>query len=178
MCFNIVPRKLFWNTKESLKCCQLCSLLHPQGVSQRIPFNNSLNSPMVTLLKVRVLSLFFARPILFKITNSATAWSLHTRMSAVLNSLMNSSVLVSSRSRNDPPMVHLPNSWARKLSSVQFRSPQEYLQPAIAFPADIQLVEIPHQDESLHTWHFLQLKQNLFHRLPLIIWSVVDLYHH
>lgn len=40
------------------------------------------------------------------------------------------------------------------------------------------MIEIPHQDESLWAWHFLQLKQEgLLDRLPLIRWPVVDSDH-
>ena len=45
-------------------------------------------------------------------------------------------------------------------------------------PADIRVVEIPHQDRSPRAQHLLQLKQEgLVNRLPLIRWPLADPNH-
>jgi len=45
------------------------------------------------------------------------------------------------------------------------------------FPADIQLIEIPHQDESLWSSNLLLLKKGFISKLPLIRQPVVVPYH-
>jgi len=54
-------------------------------------------------------------------------------------------------------------------------SPRSLAAHHIVFPADIHVVDIPHQDENVRTRDFLQLKQeSLINRLPLIRWPVVE----
>jgi len=53
--------------KASLKCCQFCSIpLSLRTASQGISSKNNLN---FSLLKLRILTLLFSRPIFLKITN-------------------------------------------------------------------------------------------------------------
>jgi len=116
--------------------------------------------------------MFFSRPIFLAITNSVWAWSLQARLPPILTSLMRSFVLVSSRSSNASPMVVLSNTWTKKLCSVHSRNLWDF------FPADIRVVEIPHQNESLQVWRLLYLKNaSLVHRLLLISQPVVDTDH-
>jgi len=44
-------------------------------------------------------------------------------------------------------------------------------------PADIWVIEIPHQDKSPQARHLLQLKQEGLNSLLLIRWPVADLNH-
>jgi len=68
-------------------------LSFPRAISQGISSSNSLNNWNFTLLEFRMLTLLFARPIL-------QLWSLPPTVPLVLTSLMCSSLLVSTRSRN------------------------------------------------------------------------------
>lgn len=87
--------------KVSLKFYQLCSvLLSLQTTSQEISSNNSSNSWKFPLLKFRVLSLLFVRPVFLKMTNTTRAGLLHPRLSPVLTYLMSSSTLVTARHSN------------------------------------------------------------------------------
>lgn len=66
--------------KVSLKSCQFgFFLLSLRRVSQRISSNNSLNIWKLAILKFRLLTLIFARPIFLEIMNSTKAWSLQPR---------------------------------------------------------------------------------------------------
>lgn len=59
-----------------------------------------------------------------------------------LTSLMISCAVMSTMSRNASSHVGLSDTWSRKLSSL-------LAVHLVAFPADIQVVRICHQDESL-----------------------------
>jgi len=88
------PLTGFWNMemessfdlrRMSLKSCQLYfTLLSIKAAFRGIPSNNSLSSWKFTLLRFRVVTLLFARPVAFKITDSTRAWSLQPRVSPVL----------------------------------------------------------------------------------------------
>jgi len=104
--------------KASSKSSQLCSTpLSLRTASQEISSSNSLNS-----LKFTVLTQLFARLTFLKITNSLRARLLQPRLTPILMSLMISSALVNIRSSNISPLVDLPNTWTKKLSSMDYRS--------------------------------------------------------
>ena len=86
--------------------------------------------------------------------------------------------MVSNRSKNASSLLGLSNTQAKKISSTNFRSLQDYLQPATLLSQHKQVVEVSPQAESLSMQCFLQLKQEgLIKRLPLIRWRAGDSNH-
>ena len=137
--------------RMSLKSYQLCSVPMPlRTVSQGIPISSSLSRWNFALLKHRVLTLLFARPAFFKITNYTKAWSLQPRLPPVLTSLMLSSALVSTRSCKTSarvgPSIYLDQEVI--LDRLK-ESPGLSATRHATILTDIRVVEIPDQDKSL-----------------------------
>ena len=145
--------------KVSLKNCQLCSVfMSKRAVSQGISSNNALGRQNFALLKFRVLTLLFYKPILYiiyisyiEIKNAIRAWLLQPKLPEILTSLMRSSALVNTRSSNTSLLVGLSNTYlVQEVILSRFQEcPQLLAAHPVTFPADIQVVEILHLDESL-----------------------------
>lgn len=146
---------LYWGTESccifrmaSLMGYQLCSgSLHLRRASQEISFSDSLNSLKFVLLKFRVLTL--PGPSSSRSQTLQNVLLIKPKLTPILTSLLISSALVSTRFRNIS-LFGLSDTWTSKLS------PGLLAAHWIAYPADIWVVEIPHQDESLQVQHLLQ----------------------
>lgn len=87
--------------------------------------------------------------------------------------MISPSTLVSTRSNNTSSLIALSNIWVRKLSSMDSGSLLDCFQ--LTMLSSQQVVEIHHQDESLH---LLQLKrEGLVNMFSLIRQTAVDLEH-
>lgn len=81
--------------KMSLKRCQLCSCPFFLSIaSQRISPNNHLNRQKLAVLKIKVMTLFFPRPIFLNIMNSTRALSLQPTLLPISTSVIITSALV------------------------------------------------------------------------------------
>ena len=78
---------------------------------------NSFKSWKLAFLKFRVFTLLFACPLFLKTKKFTHPWSLHPRLPSILTSLVSSLTLVTSRYRNESPLVGLSITWSKTLSS-------------------------------------------------------------
>lgn len=103
-----------------------------------------LQSP---LPKSSAVILFFPLLCILNVLSFTLVWSLWPRLPLTFTSLLSPSLLVSIS-----PVEHHPHfsiTCGRKLSSVLSRNLSTCLCPSLAPPADIRMVKVPHEDESL-----------------------------
>lgn len=129
--------------KTSLKICQLCCTpLSLRAVCQGILLAFSLKSWKSVFLKFRALILLFTRPTFLRTVNSTGMQSLQPRLPPVLASPL---MFVTNRLHPLWQGCLLPDS-----GSCAFQEPPEFPKAHYAsFPADLKVVKVPQQDESL-----------------------------
>lgn len=107
--------------------------MSPGRFSQGIPSIICLNDQKFSLLKFKVLTLFFARSVFLKVLK--TSRSLQIRLPPFLTSLFISPVLGTTRFSKASPLFGLSNTWNRNLSPADSRNLLDYLLLTMWFPS-------------------------------------------
>ena len=153
-----------------------CAPLSSRALAHGIPPSSSLKRPELALLRSKDLILLMVLIPPPKILNSIISWSLQPSLPPTFTFSTSSSLFFSTRSSRAPLLARSSTTCISKLSLTLCRNLQDCM--CLVFPADVRVIEVPHENQGLWLWGWFQLLvEGLIYFLFLVRWPVVHMHN-